>query len=301
MAAAFLESLQRLYVVHRLWETERSSRSVRSRLTAIVTDGSRGASANLMESLPNLQLIACNGVGVDAIDLDAARRRGVAVTTTPDVLTDDVADLAVALMLAVCRQIPLGDDFARSGRWSQGPMALGRRASGKAAGIVGLGRIGHAVARRLTAFNMHVAYTGRRKTTDAYEYVDDLGALARNVQFLFLTAPGGSATRGIVNRGVLEALGPEGVLINVARGSLVNEDALVETLLTGRLGGAGLDVFVNEPWIPEPLKTMPNVVLLPHQGSATIESRAAMAALVLDNLAAHFAGKPLISPLTLSS
>jgi hydroxypyruvate reductase len=291
------EALQRAYVVHPLWKTDDPTHSVPADLTAIVTDGRHGASASVIQSLAKLRLIACHGVGVDAIDLDIARRRGVAVTTTPDVLTDDVADLAVALMLAVSRQIARGDAYARSGRWGRDAFPLGRRVSGKTAGIVGLGRIGRAVASRLTAFNMRVAYASRRRTTDSYEYFDDLSALARHVQYLIVTAPGGAATLGIISKEVLEALGPDGVLINVARGSVVDESALVEALLNDRLAGAGLDVFANEPSIPEALKTMPNVVLEPHQGSATVESRAAMTALVMDNLAAHFAGKPLISPL----
>jgi lactate dehydrogenase-like 2-hydroxyacid dehydrogenase len=295
---SFTDALRRHYTVHALWESagEKSSQGFPSDLTAIVTDGRHGASAGLIGSLPNLRLIACFGVGVDAIALDIARQRGVSITTTPDVLTDDVADMAVALLLAVSRQVVVGHEYVRSGRWGHEPMTLGRRVSGKSAGIVGLGHIGRAVAARLTAFGMRVAYSGRRKTTDAYDFYSSLASLARDVQFLIVTASGGAATRGIVDKTVLEALGPEGVLINVARGSVVDQSALVEALLNGRIAGAGLDVFADEPTVPDDLKAMRHVVLQPHQGSATIEGRQAMASLVMRNLEAHFAGKPLVSP-----
>jgi hydroxypyruvate reductase len=295
---SFLDGLRRHYSVHPLWEGAggKSSPGFPSDLTAIVTDGRHGASAGLIGSLPNLRLIACYGVGIDAIDLGLARQRGVSITTTPGVLTDDVADMAVALLLAVSRQIVAGHEYVRAGRWGHEPMTLGRRVSGTSAGIVGLGHIGRAVAARLTAFGVRVAYSGRHKTTDAYEFHESLASLARDVQFLIVTASGGAATRGIVDKAVLEALGPEGVLINVARGSIVDQSALVEALLNGRIAGAGLDVFADEPAVPDELKAMRNVVLQPHQGSATVEGRQAMAALVMQNLAAHFAGRPLVSP-----
>jgi hydroxypyruvate reductase len=293
-----MDALRRRYSVHALWEGggETSSPGVPPDLTAIVTDGRHGASAGLIESLPSLRLIACYGVGVDAIALDVARQRGVSITTTPGVLTDDVADMAVALLLAVSRQIVAGHEFVRSGRWGHEPMTLGSRVSGKSAGIVGLGHIGRAVAARLTAFGVRVAYSGPRKTTDAYDFHERLDSLARAVQFLIVTASGGARTRGIVDRTVLEALGPEGVLINVARGSIVDQSALVEALLARRIAGAGLDVFADEPAVPAELTAMRNVVLQPHQGSATLEGRRAMAAIVMRNLEAHFAGTPLVSP-----
>jgi lactate dehydrogenase-like 2-hydroxyacid dehydrogenase len=241
MDAAITASLEQDYIVHPLWKANQSPHEIPSDATAIVTDGHSGASASLIEALPNLRLIACYGVGVDAIDLEAARRRGVTITTTPGVLTDDVADMAVALLLAVSRQ--------------------------------------------------------RHKSSSAYAYYDDLTSLARDVEFLIVTAPGGPAARGIVNREVLEALGRDGVLINVARGSIVDEPALVDALRTGRVAGAGLDVFAQEPHIPEELKAMSNVVLEPHQASGTVEAHTAMTQLVMQNLRAHFAGTPLISPL----
>jgi hydroxypyruvate reductase len=295
---SFMDALRRHYSVHALWESagETSSQGRPSDLTAIVTDGRHGASADLIGSLPNLRLIACFGVGVDAIALDLARQRGVSITTTPDVLTDDVADMAIALLLAVSRHIVRGDEYVRSGRWGHEPMTLGRRVSGRSAGIVGLGHIGRAVAARLTAFGVRVAYSGPHETTDAYDFHETLPSLARDVEFLIVTASGGARTRGIVDRTVLEALGPEGVLINVARGSIVDQSALVEALLNGRIAGAGLDVFADEPNVPAELTAMRNVVLQPHQGSATREGRRAMAALVMQNLDAHFAGRPLVSP-----
>jgi lactate dehydrogenase-like 2-hydroxyacid dehydrogenase len=294
---ALMAGLERDYIVHALWQKDDPPRPVPAHLTAIVTDGRFGASASLIESLPALRVIACNGVGVDAIALDVAQRRGVAVTTTPDVLTEDVADMAVALLLAVSRRIVVGDQFARSGAWERERMTASARVSGQPAGIVGLGRIGRAVARRLTAFGMSIAYADVCACDEPYAYVEDLVALARASRFLIVTASGGPSTRGIVNATVLEALGPKGVLINVSRGSIVDEPALVDALRAGTLGGAGLDVFANEPHIPEALRAMPNVVLAPHMASATVESRQAMAALVLANLQAHFAGTPLLSPL----
>jgi hydroxypyruvate reductase len=296
-----MHALELEYVVHALWNRDHRQDTFPSHLTAIVTDGRFGASASLIESLPDLRLIACNGVGVDAIALDVAWGRGVSVTTTPDVLTEDVADMAVALMLAVARRIVEGDRFARTGEWVRTRMSPGRRIAGKAVGIVGLGRIGRAVARRLSGFGMRIAYTDVVRSTEPYEYVADLVALAEAVSFLVVTAPGGAATRGLVGRPVLDALGPDGILINVARGSIVDEPALVDALLEGRLGGAGLDVFAREPHIPEALTRLANVVIEPHIASATVECRRAMAALVMENLRAHFAGTALVSPLHASA
>jgi len=292
-----MERLRREYVVHPLWEC--AAGALPGQVTAIVTDGRFGASASLIDGLPGLRLIACNGIGIDAIALDVVRQRGVTITTTPDVLTDDVADMAVALLLAVSRRIVEGDRFARSGAWGPSRMAPGRRLGSKTVGIVGLGRIGRAVARRLTAFGMRITYTDVAPSGEPHIFVPDLVALAKDADFLVVTAPGGAATRGLVNRAVLDALGPEGVLVNVARGSIVDEPALVQALTQGTLGGAGLDVFADEPNIPDALKTMSNVVLEPHIASATAEGRRAMAALVMDNLRAHFAGAALVTPLVL--
>jgi lactate dehydrogenase-like 2-hydroxyacid dehydrogenase len=211
------------------------------------------------------------------------------------VLTDDVADMALGLMLTVLRRLCVGDRFVRDGRWARKDiMPLATRLTGKRLGILGLGRIGRAIARRAAAFETVIAYTGRRAHDDApYRFEPSLVALARDSDVLVVSVAGGAGTRGLVSREVLEALGPEGVLINVARGAVIDEPALVEALCQGRLGGAGLDVFANEPHVPEALLGLEQVVLQPHRGSATHETREAMGRLVLDNLAAHFAGRPL--------
>jgi len=261
---------------------------------AVVTGGQTGASNELMDALPALEIIAINGIGTDKVDLQRARARAIRVTTTPDVLTEDVADMAIALLLATARRICFADRFVRTGRWPREHLPLASRVNGKRLGIVGLGRIGRAVARRAEAFGMTIAYNALDRVADVgYRYERDLAALAGESDFLVVAASGGAATRGLVGRAVLDALGPSGLLINVARGSVVDEQALVTALAEGRLGGAGLDVFANEPDVPQELWHMDNVVLQPHQASATVETRRAMAELVLANLAAHFAGREL--------
>jgi hydroxypyruvate reductase len=295
-----LGALHKAYAVQQLWEMSPSSGGVLSTVTAIVTDGHFGASAGLIESLPNLQLIANANVGVDEIDLDAAQRRGIRITTTTGVETDDVADMAIALLLAVSRRIVVGDGYVRAGRWGREPMVSGRRVAGRRAGILALGHIGQAVAKRLLGFDMSIAYTDVREEAVPYKYFGDLVTLAHNVQVLIVTAPGGPSTHGIVNKQVLEALGADGILINVGRGSVVDEPALIDALRSGGIAGAGLDVFADEPHVPEELKSMMNVVLEPHQAGATVESRAGITEMVLRNLRAYFAGEPLITPLHLA-
>ena len=297
---ACMAALEHQYVANRLWETPEPNaflEKIGSNVRAIVTSGARGASASLINALPNLEVIVSYGVGVDAIDLPLAKKRGIPVTTTPDVLTEDVADMALALLLATSRRIIAGDQYVRCGHWAGGEMALTRRVSGKAIGIFGLGRVGRALARRAEAMNMKIFYTDRKDLGLPYAFCPALTKLAADVDFLVITAAGGDSSRKAVNRPVLEALGPEGILINVARGSIVDEEALVQTLKEGKLGGAGLDVFANEPNVPKELRVMPNVVLQPHHASGTIETRSAMADLVIGNLEAHFAGKPLVTPL----
>lgn len=291
--------LEALYEVHPLWEAaDRDGLLdlVAPRLEIAVTTGGVGAQRTLIERLPHLKLIACFGVGVDAIDLAAARERGVAVTNTPDVLTDDVADLAIGLMLATMRGISAADRYVRAGRWLRANMGLQSKVSGKSLGIVGMGRIGQAIARRAAAFDMSIAWNGPRARELPWRYEPDLLALARSVDVLVAACPGGAATRGLISRAVLQALGPKGVFVNIARGSVVDEAALVELLTSHQLGGAGLDVFASEPHAPEALFALDNVVLQPHQASATRETRAAMGQLVIDNVAAHVAGRPLITP-----
>ncbi|MEP7004429.1 MAG: 2-hydroxyacid dehydrogenase [Sphingomonas bacterium] len=262
---------------------------------AMLSGGSVLVDQTVLDAFPALEIVAINGVGYDRIDLDAVRARGVRVTTTPDVLTDDVADLAIALMLAVDRRIAFNDRTVRQGGWT---VPLGRRSTGRRIGIFGFGRIGQAIARRAAPFAREVLYTARHERAGSgYRFTPDIGALAEACDTLILIAPGGEATRHIVDAGVLAKLGAQGVLINVARGSLVDEPALVAALAAGTIAGAGLDVFEDEPHVPDTLKAMDQVVLLPHQGSATAECRVAMGALVLANLDAHFAGRPLVTPL----
>lgn len=267
------------------------------RIQAVVTNGGTGLDATMMDHLPNLRLIACFGVGVDAVDLPAAKARGIAVTNTPDVLTEDVADLAIALLLATVRQVVVADRHVRAGGWLQGPIRLSARVHGSRLGIVGLGRIGRAIAKRAEGFGMPIAYQGPRRYADlAYPWYEDPVALARDVDHLILACPGGEATRGLIGRQALEALGPQGVLVNIARGSVVDESALIEALANGRLGGAGLDVFSDEPRVPPELIAMEHVVLQPHHASGTHATRQAMGDLVLGNLAAYFAGNTLLTP-----
>lgn len=295
------DRLDDAYVLHRLWQAsdpERLLAEVGPRVRAAVTNGIVGIKGDVIEALPALEIIGVFGVGVDAVDLPTARARGVRVTNTPDVLTEGVAELAMALLLAVARRIPFNDRYVRAGRWpNEGDPALASSLADRRLGIVGLGRIGRRVAQLAEAFGMVICYAGpRRKDDVAWRYYGDLVEMAREVDCLMLTCKGGAETAGLIGREVIEALGPAGWLINVARGTVVDEPALVDALVRGRLGAAGLDVFAREPHVPEALLGLDNVVLQPHQGSASEETRAAMGRLVLDNLEAHFAGRPLLTP-----
>ncbi len=265
-------------------------------IRAVVTGGHLGIETALAERLPALGIVAINGVGYDRVDLPAMQRLGVRVSNTPDVLTDDVADLAIALMLNAMRGLPAAERHVRDGLWPSSQPGLARRASGLRYGIVGLGRIGQAIALRLSGFGGSIAYTGPNRKETPHEYHDDIRALAAACDVLFVATAASAATRGLVDRAVLEALGPQGVLVNVARGSIVDEQALVAALSEGRLGGAGLDVFENEPHVPAALLSLPNVSLAPHVGSATHETRLAMGNLMLANLDAFFADRPLPTP-----
>lgn len=255
--------------------------------------------AALMQALPKLKVVAVFGVGYDGVDVAHARQHGIKVTNTPDVLSDEVADFAVGLLIAARRHLVAADRFVRAGSWLNGSFPLNDKVSGSKVGMVGLGRIGKAIARRLTAFDCEIHYHGRHQQPDQpYRYWADPVAMARQVDNLIAILPGGEGTRGLISRHVLEALGPKGVFVNVARGSVADEAALVELLVAGKLGGAGLDVFVDEPRVPEALFALDNVVLQPHQASATTTTRTAMGDLMVDNLVAHFAGKPLLTPVT---
>lgn len=263
-----------------------------------VTSGSAGIRAALMERLPALRLVACFGVGVDGVDLDYARAHGIQVTNTPDVLTEEVADFALALLLATLRQLPQADRYVREGQWLKAAFPLTRSMRGRRVGIVGMGRIGQAIAIRCAAFGVPVSYHGpRAKPGLAYAYVDSVLALAQACDVLIAACPGGAQTFRLVSREVLEALGPEGCLINVSRGSVVDQQALVELLAEGRLGCAGLDVFDDEPRVPEALIACSRVVLTPHMASGSHQTRSAMGKLMLDNVAAYMEGRPLLTPL----
>lgn len=267
-----------------------------SEVRVVLTSGHAGLDAPTMRALPSLGLIAVAGVGYDRVDLALTRERGIHVTNTPGVLAADVADLAIGLMIAVMRRISLADRHVRDGHWRSGEMALATSASDRRYGIVGLGQIGQAIARRLAGFGGSISYTGRAPKDVPYDFHTNVHELARRVDVLFVAAAGAQDTRGLIGRDVLDALGPHGYLVNVARGSIIDEHALVEALRERRLGGAGLDVFADEPNAHRGLLDLPHVALAPHIGSATHEAREAMARLVLSNIDAFFAGGDLPTP-----
>ena len=256
-----------------------------------------GIKPEYLHALPNLKLISNYGVGYDAIDTDLTNKGGILVTHTPNVLNAEVATTALLLMLACYRDFSFNENHARSERWlKHGNAPLSRTADNRTIGIIGLGRIGQAIADKLAPFNPRLLYHTRTRKDVPYEYFPDLKAMAEQAEVLICITPGGEQTRHLVNREVMEALGPEGVLINVSRGSVVDEAALIETLRSGKLGYAGLDVFENEPEIPEQLRESTNTVLTPHIGSATVETRAAMGQLAVDNLLQHVKDNSVLTP-----
>jgi len=264
---------------------------------AIATRGGRPVDDALMARLPALEIVANFGVGYDTVDAAAAAARGVVVTHTPGVLDEEVADLTVGLLLAAVRCLPQADRFVRAGEWLKGAFPLTATLRGRTVGLAGMGRIGRAIAHRLEAFGLDIAYHSRRPVLDLpWRHYPDLIAMARAVDTLVVIVPGGPATRHMVNAGVLEALGPEGVLVNVARGSVVDEEALLAALRNGTILAAGLDVFADEPRVPEAFFALDNVVLLPHVGSATVHTRVAMGQLVVDNLFSWFDGNGPLTP-----
>lgn len=287
---------------HRLFEAadrgaflERHGPQVR----AIATRGELGANAAMIAACPQLELVSVYGVGFDAVDLEACRARGIRVTNTPDVLTNDVADLGVAMMLVASRGMIGAEAWVRDGSWAaKGLYPLQRRVWGRRAGVLGLGRIGYEVAKRLAGFDMEIAYSdvGPKEFAKGWEFIADPVALAARSDFLFVTLAASAATRHIVGNRVIEALGPEGMLINISRASNIDEEALLSALEEGRLGSAALDVFEGEPKLNPRFLTLPNVLVQPHHASGTVETRKAMGQLLRDNLSAHFAGKPLLTP-----
>ncbi len=267
-------------------------------IRVIISSGGPGVSADLIAALPNLGAIVNNGVGYDAIDIEAARKHGIGVSNTPDVLTDTVADTAVGLILMTLRAFGSADRYVRAGRWaSDGAFPYTRDLSGLQVGILGLGRIGSAIAKRLLGFDCAIAYHNRHEISDStYRYAASPLELAESVDVLVVATAGGPHTQKLVNADVLAALGPEGYLINIARGSVVDQDVLIDLLSSGGLAGAGLDVFVGEPQVPARLRELDNVVLLPHVGSATGRTRRAMALLTLRNLESYLSSGELVTP-----
>jgi lactate dehydrogenase-like 2-hydroxyacid dehydrogenase len=266
-----------------------------AKIRGLVQGGGTMTPTTLLDALPNVEIISVFGVGYDGVPVAYCKQRGIKVTNTPDVLTDDVADVALALILMTGRGFVRANRFVQAGEWEKRSPELTTKLSGRKVGILGLGRIGKAIAQRVSAMGMKVAYTGRRKQEVPYEYVRDLKTLAAAVEFLVVACPGGEATKNIVNAEVLAALGKKGTLVNIARGSIVDEPALVAALQAGTIKGAGLDVFADEPHIPAPLLKMDNVVLLPHVGSATRETRQAMGDLCKANLDAWFGQKKTLT------
>ena len=255
-------------------------------IRALVANGESTVTRQLLDKLPALEIIAVLGVGYDGVDVAAARDRGIQVTHTPDVLTDDVADFAMALLLGIARNTRVADRFTRSGAWANGPFAFSRKVSGARLGIIGLGRIGKAIARRAEAFDMSIAYTGRHPQAVDHTYFSNAIELAAAVDFLVVAVGGGVGTYHLVDEQVLKALGPQGYLINVGRGSVVDEQALAQALAEGRIAGAGLDVYEHEPRPHADLLGLENVLLTPHMASATLDTRRAMSDLVMANLQA---------------
>jgi len=299
--AMIAESIAARMPLHRLWlEADPEGWYAKSgaRIRAVAMMGSHAPVDDaFMGRLPNLEIIASFGVGYDNIDVRSAARRGVIVTNTPGVLDDEVADTAMGLVIATVRRLPQADRFVRSGEWLKGDFPLTASLRGRTLGILGLGRIGKAIATRAQAFGLEVVYHGRKPRDGApYRYYPSLTEMAEACDILVVAAPGGSATRHIVNRQVLEALGPDGVLVNVSRGSLVDEKALIDALKSGRILAAGLDVFEKEPHVPDELVALDNAVLLPHVGSASAKTRRAMADCVVANLFAWADEKPPLTP-----
>ncbi len=303
IASAFdppvMEALTATYAIHPLYQAANRAAflaPLKDKVRGIATFTSK-VDASLMDALPRLEIVASMSIGLDHIDLVAAEARGIRVTNTPGVMTDDVADLAIGLMVAVARRLVVADRYVRDGSWLKEPMPLQSKLSGTTLGVLGMGRIGQAIAKRAVAMNMTVAYHGPRPKPELpYRFYPDLAAMAADIDYLVVAVPGGAATRHLVDARIIAALGPKGAVINIARGSVIDQAALIAALAERKLAGAGLDVFEDEPRVPEALTQLDSVVLTPHVGSATHATRLAMGRLMLDNLAAHFAGKPLVTP-----
>ena len=298
MPQYFVSLADKNFNTFKLWTKENEDTyltEIKKEVDAIAVMGGYKITPELMKSMPNLKIIACYGVGYDAIDINYAKSLGIKVTNTPEVLNDEVADTAIALMLCVYKKIVDADNFARKNSWVKGDFPLTKKFTGTKLGIVGMGRIGKAIAKRAEAFDCEICYHSRNKKDVKYKYYDDLNDLAKEVDTLCIITPGGKGTEKLINKKVLGNLGKDGVLINVARGSVIDQDELIYSLENNLILAAGLDVYTNEPNIPENLINLDNTVLLPHIASGTVETRNAMGQLVFDNIENYFQKKSLIS------
>jgi len=297
--AATQATLEAEFTVHKLFESNEKEKFLRERadrIRGIASFGHMPVDGRLMDALPKLEVICNFGVGVDQINLDDAKARKIIVTNTPDVLNECVADTALALVMNTLRRLPQSEAYLRAGKWATGgPYPLATSLGGKTLGILGLGRIGEAIAKRAMACGMKIRYHNRNKKDVPYPYDPDPVTLAKNSNVLMIVTPGGAETRGLVGAKVLDALGPKGYVCNIARGSVIDEPVLLRYLQENRIGGAGLDVFVDEPRVPPAFFTLENCVLFPHVGSATMETRKAMGDLQIANLRAHFSGKSVLT------
>lgn len=302
MMTLVTDQLEQQFVVHRLWDAKDRDALIKEagpNISAIASFAPGKVPATLIAALPKLKIIAHFGVGYDPVDVAAAAKRGIIITNTPDVLNEEVADTALGLLLMTVRELGLAEQYLRAGHWAKsGDYRLTRHTlRDRKVGILGLGRIGKAIARRVEAFGLPVTYYGRKQQPDvAYRFYSDIVAMARDVDTLIAITPGGEGTKNLINAQVLEALGPRGVVINVARGTVIDETALIAALKAKTIAAAGLDVFWNEPRVNPELITLDNVVLLPHVGSASVHTRDAMGQLVVDNLKAYLASTPPLTP-----
>ncbi len=298
-----LERLEREYMVHKVWDApERQAfiEKVGPRVRAVVTTVVDGVSAREIEAMPKLEFIACFGRSLAKTDLAAAKRRGIAVANVPDSVSVPVAEIALGLIVTIMRRMVEAERYVRAGKWPENPFPPGRGLSGKLCGIVGLGEIGREVAKRVEACGMSVCYHGPRKKDDVrYRFFEDLAEMARAADCLIVTCPATPETEKLIDARILDALGPEGYLINVARGSIVDEPAMIAALAEGRIAGAGLDVLRDEPRVPPELLAMDNVAIVPHIGSNIMEIREERLKNIVGNLRAHFAGQPLLTPVDL--
>ena len=298
MPQYFIDLADKNFNTYKLWLQDDEDKyliDIKLEIDAIAVMGGYKITPDLMKSMPNLKIIACYGVGYEAIDISYAKSLGIKVTNTPEVLNDEVADTAIALMLCVYKQIIKADTFARNNSWINGDFPLTKKFTGTKLGIVGMGRIGKAIAERAEAFKCEISYHSRSKKDVKYKYFNNLNELAKEVDTLCVITPGGKETEKLINSEILDALGKDGVLINVARGSVIDQEALIHYLENKLILAAGLDVYTNEPNIPKKLMSLDNTVLLPHIASGTVETRNAMGQLVYDNIENYFEDKPLIS------